>query len=191
MLSLYFPSYLTAHPNMQFDFDGSYLLEIRTFTDDLHLVPPHLPKRMRYAVVGEVIWTESCAAYFSEILRSSTQVASWPPGLLCNWPPGATALCPGTGTMIEPSATEVHLFVIGHHMASSDNGIFIHGVFPRILTFEGFDRMRGSAEEKYVQKEATCETAASFWFRYRDTLDCKTREDFLFNLDCITVDASE
>jgi hypothetical protein len=76
-------------------------------------------------------------------------------------------------------------------MASSDNGIFIDGVFPRILTFEGFDRMRGTAEEKYVQKEATCETAADFWFRYRDTLDCKTREDFLRNLDCIIVDASE
>jgi hypothetical protein len=55
------------------------------------------------------------------------------------------------------------------------------GIFQRILTFEGFDRMRGE-EEKYAQKEATPETAASFWIIYRDTLEYKTRKDFLMNL---------
>jgi hypothetical protein len=35
MLSLYFPCYLTAHPNMQFDFDGSYLTEIMAPNSEL------------------------------------------------------------------------------------------------------------------------------------------------------------
>jgi hypothetical protein len=175
MLSLRLPSYLTAHPNMLFDFDDSYLMEI--VSPILELVPQHLPKRMCYAVVGKVIWTDASEEYFNEFFRSTGfQV-----------PPGATALCPGTGKRIKPSATEVNLFVIGLHMATAENNHVVRGIFPRILTFEGFDRMRGTAEEKYVQKEATCMSAASFWFRYRDTLEFKTREDFLRNLDCIQV----
>jgi hypothetical protein len=76
---------------------------------------------------------------------------------------------PGTGKKIEPSLTDVHLLVIGVHMATSEGGRIVLGIFQRILPFEGFDRMRGE-EEKYAQKEATPETAASFWIIYRDTL---------------------
>ena len=65
--------------------------------------------------------------------------------------------------------TDVHLLVIGVHMATSEGGRIVLGIFQRILPFEGFDRMRGE-EEKYAQKEATPETAASFWIIYRDTL---------------------
>lgn len=178
MLSLYFPSFLTAHPNMQFDFDGSYLTEI--LTEDLRQVPSHLPRRMCYAVVGEVIWTEICEEYFSETLRSSSGF---------QLPPGATALCPGTGTKITPSATEVHLFVLCVQMATSEGGSIMRAVFPRILTFEGFDRMRGSAEATREKKEeATPEKASKFWIIYRDTLDFKTRNDFLYNMDSNIVD---
>jgi hypothetical protein len=49
--------------------------------------------------------------------------------------------------------------------------------------------MRGSAEATREKKEeATPEKASKFWIIYRDTLDFKTRNDFLYNMDSNIVD---
>jgi hypothetical protein len=168
MLSAISPSYLTAHPKMLFDFRAPFLMEITS-----ELVPAHIPERMCYVVVGEVSWTEECEQYFDGIFRSTGfQV-----------PPGATALCPGTGKKIKPSATEVHLFVMGLHMATSEDGLVVRGIFPRILTFEGFDRMRGPNAIKYFHRIPWTTPAKSYWLDNSRQLLFANCVDFLQKLD--------
>jgi hypothetical protein len=62
---------------------------------------------MTYAVLGEVHYTQMCAAELSYFYSASRN-----PGTLFEWPSGdCVGICPGTGQRITPNNHSVHLLV--------------------------------------------------------------------------------
>ena len=109
-------------------------------------VPPHMPHRTAFAVLGEVTYTEGCARGFREFYdRGGTGGG----GAHFAWPGGdACAVCPATGDRIEADGASRHLLVAwemgGVARAPGGDSRMCYRIIPRLLTRAGYARIVGA-----------------------------------------------
>mmetsp|Transcript_27826 Transcript_27826/g.34365 ORF Transcript_27826/g.34365 Transcript_27826/m.34365 type:complete len:470 (+) Transcript_27826:123-1532(+) len=158
------PSFLINHPNMKFEIimisipGVSQLPMLREKTPFAHpsevrserfmyggyfeKVPFHHAIPVRYAIIGEVVWTKHDYAdfenYFNDPMRK---------GALFEWPGAeAVGICPGTGKRVKYSYTKKHLLVVCNMYGQAIRGSsfnVLSRLMPRILTIDGYYKMLG------------------------------------------------
>ena len=158
------PSFLISHPNMKFEIilinipgvsqlpilrekAPTYAPHPSQVGSVLHggyfeKVPFHSPLPVRYAIIGEVVWTkhdyEDFEHYFDDPMRK---------GALFEWPGAeAVGICPGTGKRVKYSYTKKHLLIVCNMYGQAIRGSsfnLLSRLMPRILTIEGYYKMLG------------------------------------------------
>lgn len=130
------------------------------------LVPPHSPALVKYGVIREVVWTRSCESSLNAFYsKKCTQekLFEWP-GAKC------IGISPGTGQRVPFSTTALLVVeVLQGNVLSGETLKSITRIMPRILTYEGYERMVWPGGVKVTMKKKPVMKARVAWANFHET----------------------